>query len=136
MNWIKHAFHVDPPGPVEPTPEEKEVVDWVCGQIVKRHLTTPGLAALEMSRPLNFIGSQTMHFFQPFVSAILSRHGHAGYLAFAAFLERRGSIDYLCRRIEDLEAECETKERQRKMRASDDLDASSPSQSRERNEAD
>ena len=136
MNWFKHAFHVDPPGPAEPTAEQKEVVDWACMQIVKRHLTTPGLAALEMSRPLNFIGSQTMRFFQPFISAILNRHGTAGYSAFAAFLERRGSIDYLCRRIEDLEAEYEAKERKRTARTPDESATSIPSDTKEPNEAD
>ncbi len=136
MSWLKHAFHVDPPGPAEPTAEQKEVVDWVCRQVVKRHLTTPALAALEMSRPLNFIGSQTMRFFQPFVSAILSNHGHAGYRNFAVFLEQRGCVDYLCQRIEDLEAEYETKERKMKSQGQDDAANHSPTESKETDEAD
>lgn len=127
--WLKHAFHVDPPGPAEPTEEQAEVVDWVCRQIVKRHLTTPALAALEMSRPMNFIGSQALRFLQPFVSAILSKHGHAGYAHFAAYLERRGSLEFMCRRIEDLEAEYEEKERERAVNAA-------ASSSQETNEAD
>ena len=112
MKWFKHAFAVDPPGAAEPTPEQAEVVEWLCKQIVKRHLTTPALAALEMSRPLNYIGSQTLHFFQPFVSAIQSKHGHEGYCQFATYLEKRGSIEYICHRIEELEDECEQNARQ------------------------
>ncbi len=112
MKWLKHAFAVDPPGAAEPTPEQAKVVEWLCGQIVKRHLTTPALAALEMSRPLNYIGSQTLHFFQPFVSAIQSKHGHEGYCQFATYLEKRGSIEYICHRIEELEDECEQNARQ------------------------
>jgi hypothetical protein len=102
MRWLKHAFAVDPPGPAEPTPEQEAAVDAVCRQIVKRHLTTPSLLFLEMSRPLNYVGAQLLHFFGPFLSVLTHRKGHRD---FAAFLEHRGAIDYLCRRIEELEAQ-------------------------------
>lgn len=104
--WFRHAFAVDKPGPAEPSDAEREVVDKVCAQIVKRHLTTPSLIFLEMSRPLNYIGSQTMHFFAPFVWAVTDPRG---FETFAGFLERRGSIEYICRRIEALEASCANK---------------------------
>ncbi|MCL4209520.1 MAG: hypothetical protein HRU76_11520 [Phycisphaeraceae bacterium] len=104
--WFRHAFAVDKPGPAEPSDAEREVVDKVCAQIVKRHLTTPSLIFLEMSRPLNYIGSQTMHFFAPFVWAVTDPRG---FETFAGFLERRGSIEYICRRIEAMEASCATR---------------------------
>lgn len=107
LKWFKHAFAVDKPGPAEPTPQQKEVVDKICLQIIKRHLTTPALAFLEMSRPLNFIGSQTMHFFAPFLSALTESQDHRH---FAQFLEQRGSIDYICQRIEELETEAVRRE--------------------------
>lgn len=107
MKWLKHAFAVDAPGPAEPTEPQRAVVDKVCCEVVRRHLTTPALLMLEMTRPLNFVASQVLHFFGPFLSAITDAQGHKH---FAAFLEHRGSIDYLCRRIEDLEAEATTKE--------------------------
>lgn len=102
MHWLKHAFAVEPTGPVEPTPEQEAAVDAVCRQIVKRHLTTPSLLFLEMSRPLNYLGAQALHFFGPLLSVLTHRKGHQH---FAAFLEHRGAIDYLCRRIEELEAQ-------------------------------
>ncbi len=102
MRWLKHAFAVDPTGPVQPTAEQQAAVDAVCRQIVKRHLTTPSLLFLEMSRPLNYVGAQMLHFFGPFLSVLTNRKGHQH---FAAFLEHRGAIDYLCRRIEELEAQ-------------------------------
>ncbi len=108
MRWLKHAFAIDPPGPAEPTDEQREAVDAVCRQIVKRHLTTPCLVFLEMARPLNYLGSQALHFFAPVLSVLTSRQGHRH---FAAFLEHRGSIDYLCRRIEELEADAVEKRR-------------------------
>ncbi|MBL1217624.1 MAG: hypothetical protein D8M59_09025 [Planctomycetes bacterium] len=106
-DWLKHAFAVDPPGAAEPTAEQQGPVDRVCREVVKRHMTTPALLALEALQPMNFVGSQAMHFFHPFVSVFTDTDG---YRHFAAFLERRGSVEYLCRRIEEMEAECETTE--------------------------
>lgn len=104
MKWkhIKHAFAVDPPGPAEPTDQQREIVERVCREVTRRHLATPALLFLEMSRPLNYVGAQVMHFFRPILAAVAST---GGYEAFAAFLEKRGSIDYICRRIEAIEAE-------------------------------
>ncbi len=108
---MKHAFAVDPPGPAEPTPEQQTAVDWFCKQVAKRHLTTPGLIALEMSRPLNFIAAQAMQFFSPGVWAIARQQTYDEYRQFAEFLEQRGSNEYLCRRIEHFERFFEQKER-------------------------
>ena len=102
MRWLRHAFAVEPPGPAIPSDEQRAVVDRVCREVVRRHLATPALMFLEMSRPLNYITAQALHFFAPFVSIVAGGQGHRH---FAAFLERRGSIDYMVRRIEELEAE-------------------------------
>ena len=100
---LRHAFSVDQAGPVEPTAEQQEAVDWFCLQVAKRRLAMPGMIALEMARPLNFIASQTMHFFSPGVWAIFRQPSYEKYKNFAAFLEKRGSIDYLVDRIEHFE---------------------------------
>ena len=104
---VRHAFAVDPPGPATPTPDQQPAVDWVCDQVAKRHLTTPGLIALEMSRPLNFVWSQGMHFFSPGVWALLRQRNYEHYKHFAAFMEHRGAMEYLERRIEHFEARYE-----------------------------
>jgi len=106
VSWWKHAFAVESAAQLEPSDAERAAADRVCREIVRRHLSTPALLFLEVSRPLNYIGAQAMHFFQPIVSAVLPGEG---YRVFTEFLERRGSVDYLCRRIEDLEAECRRK---------------------------
>lgn len=104
MRWLKHAFAVEPPGPVEPDDEQKAIVERVCREIVRRHLTTPAIVFLESSRPLNYLGSQALHFFTPIVSVL----GNAApYQHFANFLARRGSVDYLCERIQELESQCQ-----------------------------
>ncbi len=111
---IRYAFAVDKPGPAEPTEKQKPAVDWVCDQIAKRGMTLPGLIALEMGRPLNYIGSMAMHFVSPGVWAVAPKHIYGGYKDFAEFLESRGSTEYMCRRIEELEAEYLEKENARK----------------------
>ena len=102
MEWLRHAFAVEPPGPAEPTNEQRTVIEFLCREIVRRHLTAPAIMLLEMSRPLNFIGSQALHFFSPLISALTDSADHKHL---ATFLERRGSIEYICQRVEELEQE-------------------------------
>ena len=104
--WLKKAFAVEAPNGGELTDPQKAVVDKVCREVVKRHMTTPALIFLESFRPLNYIGSQVMYFFQPFISAILTSEA---YQHFAEFLEQRNSVDYLCQRIEYFEAKVSSK---------------------------
>jgi hypothetical protein len=102
MNWFRQAFALDPPGPLAPTDEERAVVERLCRILVRRRMNTPALAFLEMSRPLNRVAAQALYFFQPVASLALTGDD---YNRFARFLEKSGSIDYLCRRIEDLAAD-------------------------------
>jgi hypothetical protein len=110
VQWLKHAFAVGPAGPAEPTPLEQPIVDWLCLKIAQRRLTTPGLVFLEMCRPLNYFGAQAMHVLQPGVWAIAGPQSYADYVQLARFLERRGAIDYLMRRVEHFEAELARRE--------------------------
>ncbi len=102
--WFAHAFAVDKPEDIDPTPTQREVVDRLCSEVVRRGLTTPASVALEMSRPLNGLSAAAMHMFQPIISAIMTTNA---YDQFALFLEHRGSIDYLLRRIEHFEREAQ-----------------------------
>ena len=108
MRWLKHAFAVDPPGRAEPTPEQREAVQRICREIVRRHLMLPALVCLQMARPLNYVGAQAMHFCEPILAAFFNT---AKYRAFAFFLEHRGSIDYLCEELERLEMKATTETR-------------------------
>ena len=100
IKGIKHAFALSSKNEPDPSEEQKMVVEKVCKEISRRHLTTPALIFLESFRPLNYIGSQVLHFFHPFISAITNAHG---YRIFTEFLEKRSSIDYLYNRIEYFE---------------------------------
>jgi hypothetical protein len=108
MNWFRHAFAIDPPGPAEPDDDQRQIVDRLCGEVVRRHMTVPALAFLEMSRPLNSVAAAAMQFLSPLISAVVTGPEHK---RFAEFLDHRGSIEYLCRRIEELERQSATTHR-------------------------
>lgn len=99
FQWLKHAFAVAP-AQAELTEQQKDVVNRVCHAVVARKLTTPAIAFLEMSRPLNYVSSQAIHFFTPILSAIVDTKGVE---CFASVLERRDAVDILCTRIEEIE---------------------------------
>ena len=100
--WLKHAFAVDPPGPAIPNDVQRRTIEKLCGEVVRRQLTVPALLMLEMSRPLNSVSAQVLHFFQPIATAVVSSND---YHELASFLEQRGSIDYFILRIETLDAD-------------------------------
>jgi len=99
VDWLKHAFAVDAGGPSEPNEAQQAIAERLCRLIVSRGLATPALVFLETSRPLNYVTAQGLHFFLPLLGALGDPQGVAD---FSAFLEQRGSIDWLCRRIEEL----------------------------------
>jgi hypothetical protein len=96
---LRHAFAIDPAGPVEVSDTDRVVIDLVCREVVRRRLTMPALLALEMYRPFNYLSAQAMHFFEPIVSVVVDAEG---YRAFSRFLEQRGSVDHLIGRIESM----------------------------------
>ncbi|MBT5365950.1 MAG: hypothetical protein HOI88_00325 [Phycisphaerae bacterium] len=103
--WFKKAFHVDSDESIEPNEKQKNALDMLCRGIIRRGLTTPAIIGVEMGRPLNFLGSQTMHFFTPLISAFVPTES---WSAVAEFLEHRGSVDWIRNRIEELENEMDT----------------------------
>lgn len=101
MKWLRHAFALDDGTPAEPTPAQAAAIDRVLSEIVRRRLTTPAAMLLETCRPLNFVGAQVVHFFSPLMRAVLATNAQDD---FAKFLEKRGCVDYLLRRLEELQA--------------------------------
>ena len=100
IDRIKHAFAVEDPEDFEPTERERLAAEKICEEVVRRRMTLPASMLLEMSRPLNYLGAQALHFFTPFASVLVDGRS---WEDFAAFVERRGSVEYLIRTIEDCE---------------------------------
>lgn len=106
IDRIKHAFAVEDPEDFEPTERERLAAEKICEEVVRRRMTLPASMLLEMSRPLNYLGAQALHFFTPFASVLVDGRS---WEDFAAFVERRGSVEYLIRTIEDSEAAAKAK---------------------------
>ena len=83
------------------------MVDRLAHEVVRRRLTQPAQVALEVCGPLNFLSSQSLQFFQPLIASFGDAHA---YDAFAAFLEQRGSVEYIHDRIDLIEREFAAKE--------------------------
>ena len=101
LEWLKHAFATDPPGPARPTEVQQRIVDRICHEIVGRRLTMPAQMALEMGRPLNYMSAQLLHFFQPFATVLTDA---GAYEEFTTFLEQRGAVDYISARLDEIES--------------------------------
>ncbi len=102
-SWFKHAFAVDT-NPEPPSEAELQLVERICREVVRRQMTIPAITFLEMARPLNYLGSQTMRFFEPIVSAVADAKD---YQTFAKFLERRDAIDTICEQLGKIEQEAQ-----------------------------
>ena len=93
---LKVAFAVRPTD--EPlTPEDLGLLDRVAATVVARGMAGPALLFLESVGPMNFLGSQALHFFAP----ILNLACDTREIERAAFLlERRDAIPRLIALIE------------------------------------
>lgn len=98
---LRHAFAVESPED-EVTAEDRVILEKVAREAVRRRLATPALMLLESVRPLNFLGSQAMVFFQPIAGFVVSQRE---YERFAEILEKRKSISALMDLIEKEEHE-------------------------------
>ena len=104
IETIRHAFDLGNKEPFSPNDNQKIIVEKVCREIIKRNLALPAIVTLETLRPLNYLGSQIMHFFHPIISSVLTIDG---YTEFSSLLEKRESVDYLINKIRSIENNCE-----------------------------
>lgn len=105
MSWWKHAFAIEPDGPAVPTAEQQPVIDGLCQRIVDRGLALPAILFLESCKPLGPVAAQSLLVVQPWFELVINRDQLA---IFTRFLDRRGSFDYLCQRLEELVQSRET----------------------------
>ena len=95
---FKHAFSIGT-SHENTTLSEKElaVILKLVAVIQKRKLTLPATMFLECAQPLNYIGSQMMVFFRPFLTFFFTP---AEYDIFQGVLERREGIKRIIEEIE------------------------------------
>lgn len=83
-------------------------------------MTVPAILFLESVKPLSFVGSQALYFFEPMVRALFSV---PEYERFAALVERRENIELLLVKIESREDTARQVEREQKAQKRAERDA-------------
>ena len=78
----------------------EEVLTRIAQKVVDLRLTPVAIVMLESGKPLSFVGSQLMVFFQPIVTSLFPFHQ---YDEVAALLEERANVEALIQKIEKLE---------------------------------
>jgi hypothetical protein len=101
MSFLKGGMNL--PGPEKsPLPaEEIAVLEKVARKAVDRGMTVPAILFLESVKPLNFIGSQVMVFFEPIIQTLFNLKD---YDTLRCALEKRQSIEILIQKIEEYDA--------------------------------
>ncbi len=98
---------IDPEG--ELTPEQREVLEKVAKKVVQWRMAVPAIMALETAKPLSFIGSQVMVFFEPIVQTVFSiKH----YDTFRELMENRDNVERLLLLIEEHDSKLKVREKQ------------------------
>jgi hypothetical protein len=82
--------------------EDTIFLERLAGWVVERRMAAPAILFLESVKPLNFVGSQFMFFFEPIVKIFV---GGKGYTRFAQLMEDRDNVEMFLLCIEALEAE-------------------------------
>ncbi|MDE0009978.1 MAG: hypothetical protein OXU36_02465 [Candidatus Poribacteria bacterium] len=80
-----------------PEAEQRALLERVATWIVRRRLTAPAILFLETSKPLNFLGSQLLIAFSPFIQVIFKGDE---YQKFALILEKDTNVELLIELIE------------------------------------
>ncbi|MFQ5498575.1 MAG: hypothetical protein ACE5FH_02780 [Candidatus Zixiibacteriota bacterium] len=81
--------------------DEERVLDKLANKVVDKGWSVPAILFLESMKPLNFIGSQVMVFFEPVVQTVFN---FRDYETVRTSLERRESIEILLQKIERYDA--------------------------------
>jgi hypothetical protein len=93
---LSHAFAVKPSS--EPLSiEDVTLLEQVANAVVARGMATPATLFLESIGPMNFIGSQALHFFIPILEVVFPQRDMERV---ARLLERRDTLSRLVTLIE------------------------------------
>ena len=93
---LKHAFAVTPEGQALSL-DDLALLERVADAVVRRGMASPATVFLESIGPMNFLGSQTLHFLTPILD-LTCKHSEIEHVAL--LLERRNTIPRLIALIE------------------------------------
>lgn len=94
IDGFKHAFATEG---VKIEDCDTALISKLADFVVRRNMSVPAIMFLDSVRPLNFVGSQAMVFFNPILSRFFTRDE---YDKLATILEKREVIDLLIKEIE------------------------------------
>ncbi len=105
---LKDAFALHPEGEKPKlTEKQSQLLDKLAQKVVGYRMTVPAIMFLETAKPLSYIGSQTMVFFEPMVKAVFNI---AEYDEIRIMMEDRRNVEELLVRIERFDREALEKE--------------------------
>lgn len=106
MSIFRDAMKLPEQGPL---PDEEQVVlEKVAKKVVEKSMTVPAIVFLESVKPLNFVGSQAMVFFEPIVQSLFNLKD---YDTFRSALEKRQTLEILIQKIEAMDAVSQEREK-------------------------
>ena len=85
-----------------PIQRKAELIDKFAQEIVDRGLAVPAIFFLETVKPLSFLGSQAMVFFEPIIQSIFA---FKSYKEIYLLLEKRRNVELLLQEIEKKQRE-------------------------------
>jgi len=88
--------------------EEDAILDKLAKKVVEWRMAVPAILFLESVKPLNYIGSQTMVFFEPIIQTIFN---FRDYDTLRMAMERRENVENLLQKIEKHDAKLYERER-------------------------
>jgi hypothetical protein len=90
---------------------DEAILDTVATRITRMGLGVPAIFFLESSKPLSFLGSQVLVFFEPFVKTFFEVKN---YERFCRLVEERENVERLIQKIEDCEEKLNEEKREEK----------------------
>ncbi len=97
---MRQAFATAPAEPL--APEDIALLERAADGIVQRGMATPALLFLESVGPMNFLGSQALHFLTPILHVVFPQRDVERV---AVLLERRDTLSRLAELIDAREQE-------------------------------
>jgi hypothetical protein len=98
MSWLG----TQSPSELPAIPEDEDrVLNALAARVVRWKMSVPAIIFLESVKPLNYIGSQTLVFFEPIVQSLFN---FKDYDTFRRAMERRENVEILLQKIEAADA--------------------------------
>ncbi len=101
MGFFRGGLELPDPDKVNIPEEENAVLEKLAHKVVDRGMTVPAILFLESVKPLNYIGSQAMVFFEPIVQSVFN---FKDYDTMRIALEKRETLEILLVKIEKYDA--------------------------------